>query len=295
MVEVDLVKLLSPPVLLEPATRSRARARLDAQVAAAMVSARRRGASRRRGLRLAVIAAAVAAVATVGVIALPSADPTGPGVASAHALILPDGSVLDRTDITRYVVEGRLDALKDRLDAFGVAVEVQRHPVHPEVVGELLGWTFQPADPEAAAAEPFDMTWTVDEGDKGSLLEIQIGRPALEGETYGTQGLSVFEIHPELCDAILYDDLQQTNRNLQALGFDVEWDLLSGNPDDPGYDPSMRGVSQDPLSDSTIYGVFQGTAQTEYAPDRQKAISIELVPGDVDVSHGGPSAFATDC
>lgn len=291
MVEFDVVRMLAPKVEISASERMRARAKLDALIA------RSRGVSgpRRMGAKRAWAVAACAIALALGAAALPwggAGRGGGPGPSVAQALVLPDGSTVTRTDVTRFIVDQRLPELRDRLAKFGVRVVVDEVRVHPDLDGTLRGWSFYPADPQHEATQEFDATWTVDQGDTGSTLRIQIGRGAEEGETYTTEGMSVFQIHPELCDAIVFDDFDKTHRNLQQLGFELEWTTLSGNPDHDDYNSYGASTSNSPPSTGRIYAHGQGTQSTEYAADRSKAIWIELVPGEAG---GSTNSYQAHC
>ena len=273
MDELDVVGAVRPPVTIPEEARVAARSKLDR--ASAEAAQERRSIGRKAGALAAV--AAVAALVFVGGTLWPSPTHDGNPADSAFALVFADGSKLTPREVTRAIAAGESDELRRRLAEYGVTLRIEEKTVHPDADGRFYGWTFNPS----GTSEPDDYGtgWYIDESDAGSTLVVSIGR----GEEASTQGLSMWEVFPELCDDVIVPkDLAATQANLEALGFTAKWSLLDGHPDDPDYfDTSHEARLQTKTpKDGVIYAVLAGKpfgAGYDVSPDMDSVL-LEVVP-----------------
>ena len=280
MDELDVVGALRPTVTISEEARVAARGKLDRASAAA--TQERRSIGRKAGALAAV--AAVAALVSVGGTLWPSPTRDGNPTDSAYALVFADGSKLTPREVTRAIARGESDELLRRLGEYGVTLRIEEKAVHPDADGRFYGWSFHPSG--TSQPDEYGSGWYIDETDAGSTLVVSIGR----GEDASTRGLSLYEVFPELCDAIVPEDLAATQANLEALGFTAKWSVLHGHPDDPGYfNPS--GTSQPDTGagatlqaktpeDGAIYAVLAGKpfgASFDVSPDMDSVL-LEVVP-----------------
>lgn len=270
MDELDVVGALRPAVTIPEEARVAARSKLDRVSVEA--TDERRSIGRRAGALAAV--AAVAALVFVGGTLWPSSTHDGNPADSAYALVFADGSKLTAREVTRAIASGETDELQRRLAEYGVTLRIDEKTVHPDADGRFYGWSFHPS----GTSQPGEngTGWYIDEDDAGSTLVVSIGR----GEEASTRGLSLWEVFPELCDAIVPEDLAATQANLEALGFTAKWSLLHDHPDDPGYTSARATLQTETPEDGAIYAVLAGKplgAAFDVSPDMESVL-LEVVP-----------------
>lgn len=270
MDELDVVGALRPAVTIPEEARVAARSKLDRVSVEA--TDERRSIGRRVGALAAV--AAVAALVLVAGTLWPSSTQDGNPADSAYALVFADGSKLTAREVTRAIAGGETDELQRRLAEYGVTLRIDEKTVHPDADGRFYGWSFHPS----GTSQPGEngTGWYIDEDDAGSTLVVSIGR----GEEASTRGLSMWEVFPELCDAIEPEDLASTQANLEALGFTAKWSLLNGHPDDPSYTGEGGTLQTETPEDGAIYAVLAGKpfgAAYDVSPDMDSVL-LEVVP-----------------
>ena len=111
-----------------------------------------------------------------------------------------------------------------------------------------------------------------------------MGRAREQGEAYSTAGLGSFQIYPELCDTVVFDDPAQTHRNLLAVGFEVQWILLPSDPHKPGYDPP-NGTHDEPPSSGEIYAIWANVGKIRPGTDTHKSVTVEVL----EMEDAGPT------
>lgn len=270
MDELDVVGALRPATTIPEEARVAARSKLDR--ASGEAPDERRSIGRRVGALAAV--AAVAALVFVAGTLWPSPTRDGNPADSAYALVFADGSKLTPREVTAAIARGDSDELRRRLAEYGVTLRIEEKAVHPDADGRFYGWSFHPSG--TSQPDEFGSGWYIDESDAGSTLVVSIGR----GEEASTRGLSLWEVFPELCGAIVPEDLAATQANLEALGFTAKWSVLHEHPDDPGYTGAEATLQTDTPENGAIYAVLAGKpfgAAFDISPDLESVL-LEVVP-----------------
>lgn len=268
MDELDVLRELRPAITVPREARVAARRKLDG--ASGDATNERRSMGRNAGALAAV--AAVAAIVFVGGTLWSSPAHDGNPADSAFALVFADGSKLTAREVTRAIQRGETGELERRLARYGVTLTIEETAVHPDADGRFYGWSFHPSD--TSRPREFGSSWYIDDADAGSTLVVSIGR----GEETSTLGLSLYEVFPELCDAIVPTDLAATQANIEALGFTAKWAVLDGHPDDPGYTGAGATVSTETPKDGVIYAVLTGNGDSyDVLPDLE-SVMLEVVP-----------------
>ena len=184
----------------------------------------RRGASGRR--RLFVAAGAVALGAALAVLLAVDGlvgEDSRKEARAAPALRFPDGKTVDLDEF--FARNGDPGALKRRLAAYGIELEIRVRPVHPSAAGRVFSLE---SPPNARWDERHRLV--IERGLDGPII-VTVGRAVSEAEAATTtEGLTIYEVFPELCEAIDPLDPLATEQALTARGFQVDWQLMKDNP-----------------------------------------------------------------
>jgi len=191
-----------PDRMLTPAAVDRIEARLRA--ATAVLPLRRR---RRRAMTAAVPAALLA---TLALLAAPIGD-RGAGEALAGTVALPNGETVA---LEGAPAASHLGRVARSLEAAGLTLKVRPVAVADDAVGRVLGIEYP------AGVEVDDERAIVPRGLVGDVV-VTIGRSAVAGEDAGTNGLTIFEANPQLCQLVDPYHAASTARRLRAAGYRV--------------------------------------------------------------------------
>jgi hypothetical protein len=204
----------------------RFQAELDRWLAA---STRRpaRSAGRRRGAML-----ALAGLVAVGLVAVPVLGPRPRDTAVARSFKLPDGTVIG---IDEFMDASNFPRLRRQFAEAGATLVIDEIPVHDRAVGRVFSVQMGFGRPPTANASSSGVRVRA-----GERVEVTVGRRARPDERVATQGLTLFEVFPEVERVIVRDDAVATGRALRALGFKVRWVLIEPDPDAGPDDPVTR-------------------------------------------------------
>lgn len=179
---------------------------------------------------------------------------------------------------------GGIDALRKRLAPSGLKVKVEGRPVAAGAVGRIFGVQF-PHDARFDANHRL----VVEPDSKGTLI-VTVGQAAQAGQQVGTSGLSLYEVLPQVRDAVRRDDPRGSLERLRAMGFDVALKLVIDNPDaGVGGERAATGAKtiQDPPPDTVVLSVLNANGSNT-ATRQTRALTMELAPADSNVARSEP-------
>jgi hypothetical protein len=203
-------------------------------------------------------------------------DPSESDSSTSRFVIVDNDQIYDRANWAN---------LRRELKAAGVTFTVTERPVAPAAAGRIFQVSHSPDDGEAPYSDPdHPGRYYLERGD---TLTVVVGVP--DDEAASTAGLTLFEVWPELCGAIVWEDPQATATSLQRLGFTVtKWTLITWNGA-PGQGPTMAKTVAGPQPGTRILSVLVAPNSSLEVDDlNRKELTIELENTAEPPSHGRP-------
>ena len=184
----------------------------------------------RRRVAILVLAGLVA----LGLVAVPVLGPRPRDTAVARSFKLSNGTVIR---IVEFFDARNFARLRRQFADAGATLVIDEIPVHDRAVGRVFSVQMSSGAPPAANADPGGVRVAA-----GERVEVTVGRRARPDERVTTEGLTLFEVFPQVKHAIVRDDAVATGRALRALGFKIRWELIELNPHAGPDDPPTKGT-----------------------------------------------------
>jgi hypothetical protein len=232
----------------------------------------------RRHPRVVAAAALVAVVAAAaGAAVTTSTDdpaPTGPrteaaggpvDIGEAQAVVFADGTTVSIGELSDVANHQRLQAL---FAEHGAELVIHERPVAPAADGRVL-WIMADVLGDEAQSHIIPI-------DAGARVEVEVGRadPAAD-----TEGLTLYEVFPDVEEAIDRDDPVATGQALERLGFRIRWSLIEA----PGVDRDIDA----PPDGTRVLSVLGPNGQWTDIDPSTDTLMVEVATPDVidDLGH----------
>lgn len=172
-----------------------------------------------------------------------------------------------------------VNVLRETVGTYGMRVEVDERVVAPAAVGRILGVQY----PRSARFDSKHRL-VLDQASGGTII-VTRGQAAPAGRPATTEGLTLYEVLPQVRAAVTRDDPRRTLEQLRSLGYDIEIKLVVDNPDRTATAVTgVKTVSSPPegtvvLSVLNSEGGNTATAQTH-------SLILEVAPAGSRVAAG---------
>jgi len=171
--------------------------------------------------------------------------------------------------------------LRERVEPYGLHVRVEGRPVAPAAVGRLLGVQFPR---EARFDRRRDLV--LGKGSRGTIV-VSLGVEPRAGERVQTEGLSLYEVLPQVERAVRRDDPRGTLERLQKLGFSIAVKFVIDNPD-PAADSGtgVKDVTRPPEG-TVVLSILNARGENAATP-QTRSLVMEVAPADAEVARSHP-------
>jgi len=170
--------------------------------------------------------------------------------------------------------------LRQRVEPYGLRVRVAERPVAPAAVGRLFGVQF----PREARFDR-QQRLVLERGSRGTII-ASIGVEARSGERVQTEGLSLYEVLPQVERVVRRDDPGGTLERLQKLGFSVAVKFVIDNPDRGGSGTGVKDVALPPEG-TVVLSILNADGENAATPQTRSLI-MEVAPADAEVARSHP-------
>lgn len=150
-------------------------------------------------------------------------------ISDAETVVFADGATVPVDELFDAANHERLRALFAEHGAELVVIEL---PVAPAADGRVYAVSVPMGMADESQPELIHL-------DAGGRVEVEVGRA---DEAAGTEGLTLYEVFPEVEGAIDRDDPVATGEALGALGFQVEWVLIEAAGEGHGVETPPPGT-----------------------------------------------------